>query len=158
MHRKFALNQLDYYGVKKHLVKLEDNESRISFAIVETTVEDHQSIIYRHKAADLFLNKKDIESANIKNYELIGWQTKDIYQNTAVTLLYSIKLNRFFFLHPFFPHLFLSLFPISIAIVFQTYCKLFSTFLISILVRIKLSGIKEILSIPSSTKNLAKSG
>ena len=31
---------------------------------------------------------------DIKNYELIGWQTKDIYQNTAVTLLYSIKLNQ----------------------------------------------------------------
>jgi len=68
---KFVLNQLDYYGVKKDLVKFEDNESRISFAIVETTVEDHQSIIYRHKAADLFLNKTDIESANIENYECI---------------------------------------------------------------------------------------
>jgi len=31
---------------------------------------------------------------DIKNYELIGWQTKDIFQNTAVTLLYSIKLNQ----------------------------------------------------------------
>ncbi len=29
-----------------------------------------------------------------RNYELVGWQTKDIYQNTAVTLLYSIKLNQ----------------------------------------------------------------
>ena len=68
---QFALNQLDYYGVKKNLVKLEDNESRISFAIVETRVEDHQSIIYRHKAADLFLNKNDIKNANIENYESI---------------------------------------------------------------------------------------
>jgi len=68
---KFALNQLDYYNVNKDLVKLEDNESRISFAIVETRVEDHQSIIYRHKAADLFLNKSDIESARIENYECI---------------------------------------------------------------------------------------
>ena len=68
---KFALNQLDYYGVKKNLVKLEDNESRISFAIVESTLEDHQSIIYRHKAADLFLNKNDIENSNIQNYQCI---------------------------------------------------------------------------------------
>jgi len=29
-----------------------------------------------------------------KNYNLIGWQTKDIYQNTAVTLLYSVKSNQ----------------------------------------------------------------
>ena len=68
---KFALNQLDYYGVKRDLVKLEDNESRISFAIVESTVEDHQSIIYRHKAADLFLNKSDIENSNLQDYECI---------------------------------------------------------------------------------------
>ena len=68
---KFALNQLDYFGVKRDLVKFEDSESRISFAIVETTVKDHQSIIYRHKAADLFLYKHDIENANIEKYECI---------------------------------------------------------------------------------------
>ena len=68
---KFVLNQLDHYRVKRNLIKLEDNESRISFAIVESTVEDHQSIIYRHKAADLFLNKNDIENSNIQNYQCI---------------------------------------------------------------------------------------
>ena len=68
---RFVLNQLDYYGINKNLIKFEDNESRISFAIVETTLEDHQSIIYRHNASDLFLNKSDIEKANIKNFECI---------------------------------------------------------------------------------------
>ena len=29
-----------------------------------------------------------------KTLNLIGWQTKDIYQNTAVTLLYSVKSNQ----------------------------------------------------------------
>ena len=68
---RLALNQLDFYGVKKNLIKFEDNESRISFAIVESTTEDHQSIIYRHKAADLFLNIEDIDFANIPNYDCI---------------------------------------------------------------------------------------
>ena len=68
---RFVLNQLDYYGINKNLTKFEDNESRVSFAIVETTLEDHQSIIYRHNASDLFLNKSDIEKANIKNFECI---------------------------------------------------------------------------------------
>ncbi len=31
---------------------------------------------------------------DINDHNLIGWQTKDIYQNTAVTLLYSIKSNQ----------------------------------------------------------------
>ena len=38
-------------------------------------------------------NKIDV-FFDIISLELIGWQTKDIYQNTAVTLLYSIKLNQ----------------------------------------------------------------
>ncbi|MBD1147787.1 5-dehydro-2-deoxygluconokinase [Pelagibacterales bacterium SAG-MED31] len=68
---RFALNQLDFYGVNKELIKFEDNESRNSFAIVESTTEDHQSIIYRHKASDLFLNKEDIDFAKIHNYDCI---------------------------------------------------------------------------------------
>ncbi len=68
---KFVLNQLDLYKLNKHLIKFEGNESRISLAIVETTLENHQSIIYRHNASDLFLNKSDIEKANIKNFECI---------------------------------------------------------------------------------------
>ena len=68
---KLVLNQLDFYGVNKNLIKLEDNESRISFAIVESTTEDHQSIIYRNKASDLFLNKEDIDFAKIHNYDCI---------------------------------------------------------------------------------------
>ena len=66
-----ALNQLDYYGVGRNFVKVEKNESRISLAIVESTVKDHQSIIYRHKASDLFLNKSDIDNVNIKNFDCI---------------------------------------------------------------------------------------
>jgi len=31
---------------------------------------------------------------DINHHNLIGWQTKDIYQNTAVTLLYSVKSNQ----------------------------------------------------------------
>ena len=42
---RLAINQLDHYGVNRDLVKFEKNESRISFAIVESTTEDHQSII-----------------------------------------------------------------------------------------------------------------
>jgi len=92
---KFVLNQLDYYGVKKDLVKFEDNESRISFAIVETTVEDHQSIIYRHKAADLFLNKTDIESANIENYEcILITGTSLAAEPSRSSVLFAIELAK----------------------------------------------------------------
>ena len=48
-----------------------------------------------------YINYKIIEKENeidiffdLKTFNLIGWQTKDIYQNIAVTLLYSIKVNQ----------------------------------------------------------------
>ena len=92
---KFTINQLEYYGVKKNLVKLEDNESRISFAIVESTVEDHQSIIYRHKAADLFLNKNDIKNCNIQNYEcILITGTSLAAEPSRSSVLYALELAK----------------------------------------------------------------
>ena len=92
---KFVLNQLDFYGVKKSLIKLEDHESRISFAIVESTTEDHQSIIYRHKAADLFLNKNDIENSNIQNYEcILITGTSLAAEPSRSAVLYALELAK----------------------------------------------------------------
>ena len=92
---KFAINQLDSYGVKSDLVKLEDNESRISFAIVESTIVDHQSIIYRHKAADLFLNKSYIENSNVQNYEcILITGTSLAAEPSRSAVLYALKLAK----------------------------------------------------------------
>ena len=92
---KFAINQLDSYGVKSDLVKLEGNESRISFAIVESTVVDHQSIIYRHKAADLFLNKNDIENSNLQSYEcILITGTSLAAEPSRSAVLYALKLAK----------------------------------------------------------------
>ena len=92
---KFAINQLNSYGVKSDLVKFEDNESRISFAIVESTIVDHQSIIYRHKAADLFLNKNDIENSNLQNYEcILITGTSLAAEPSRSAVLYALKLAK----------------------------------------------------------------
>ena len=92
---KFAVNQLNSYGVKSDLVKLEDNESRISFAIVESTIVDHQSIIYRHKAADLFLNKNDIVNSNLQNYEcILITGTSLAAEPSRSAVLYALKLAK----------------------------------------------------------------
>ncbi len=92
---KFVLNQLDFYGVNNTLIKLEDNESRISLAIVESTTEDHQSIIYRHKAADLFLNKNDIENSNVQNYEcILITGTSLAAEPSRSAVLYALELAK----------------------------------------------------------------
>lgn len=90
---RLALNQLDFYGVNRNLVNFENNESRISFAIVETTIKDHQSIIYRHKAADLFLNKQDIDFAKIYNYDSILISgTSLAAQPSRDSVLYALEI------------------------------------------------------------------
>ena len=45
-----------------------------------------------------FLLKNSGSEINIffdkKSYELIGWQTEDVYQNLVVTYIYNIKKNK----------------------------------------------------------------
>ena len=56
------------------------NEENINNSLIKFTIkEDNQSI-------EIFFD--------INDYNLIGWQTKDVYQNTVVTLLYSVKSNQ----------------------------------------------------------------
>ena len=56
------------------------NDENINNSLIKFTIkEDGQTI-------EIFFD--------INDYNLIGWQTKDVYQNTAVTLLYSVKSNQ----------------------------------------------------------------
>jgi len=68
---RLALNQLNYYNVDTSLVRSQKREARISFAIVESTIEDHQSIIYRNGAADLLMNEYDIRQVDFGNFSCI---------------------------------------------------------------------------------------
>ena len=81
---RYALNKtpLNFILDKNFLLKkiYEVDEEIIGNSLVKFTIkENNQSI-------EIFFD--------INDYKLIGWQTKDIYQNTAVTLLYSVKSNQ----------------------------------------------------------------
>ena len=68
---RLAINQLNHYGVDTSLIRYVKGESRISFAIVETTIKDHQSIIYRNNAADLEMSKEDVNKFDYKKFSSI---------------------------------------------------------------------------------------
>ena len=69
---------LDKNFLIKKISKL--NEEIINNSLIKFTInENNQSI-------EIFFN--------INNYNLVGWQTKDAYQNITVTLLYSVKSNQ----------------------------------------------------------------
>ena len=81
---RYPLDKTPLYFIldKKFLLKKisELNEEIINNSLVKFTIkENNQSI-------EIFFD--------IDNYNLIGWQTKDVYQNTVMTLLYSVKSNQ----------------------------------------------------------------
>jgi 5-dehydro-2-deoxygluconokinase len=65
---RFAVNELNKYGVDATLVHVEGGEARNSFAVVESRVEDHQSVIYRNGAADFQMNLADVEAIDYSAY------------------------------------------------------------------------------------------
>lgn len=64
----FVLNQLDHYGVGRDNVKLVGGEARTSLAVVESRIEDHQSVIYRNGAADFEVIAEDLASLDFTQY------------------------------------------------------------------------------------------
>ena len=81
---RYPLDETPLYLIldKNFLLKkiYEIDEEIINNSLIKFTIkENNQSI-------EIFFD--------IENYNLIGWQTKDIYQNTVVTLLYSVKSNQ----------------------------------------------------------------
>ena len=65
---RFAINQLNKFHVDTSYVYKIGGESRLSLAVIESRVEDHQSIIYRNGASDLKLNSKNIELVDFSNF------------------------------------------------------------------------------------------
>ena len=65
---RFALNQLDKYGIDRSHVKSVGGEARNSLAVVESRVEDHQSVIYRNGAADFEMTTDDVASVDYGKY------------------------------------------------------------------------------------------
>lgn len=68
---RFALNELKKYGIGLRHVRSVGGEARNSLAVVETRVEDHQSVIYRNGAADFEMTQADIEAVDYASYDAL---------------------------------------------------------------------------------------
>ena len=68
---RFALNQLDHYGIGRRHVRSVGGEARNSLAVVETTIEDHQSVIYRNGAADFEMTEADVAAVDYAGYDAL---------------------------------------------------------------------------------------
>ena len=65
---RFCLAQLDHYGIGRSHVGLTRDESRSSLAVVETRLEDCQSVIYRNNAADFALTEADVAAVDFARF------------------------------------------------------------------------------------------
>ncbi|OSP54115.1 5-dehydro-2-deoxygluconokinase [Pseudoruegeria sp. SK021] len=68
---RFALNQMDHYGVDRTHVRSVGGEARNSLAVVESRVEDHQSVIYRNGAADFEMTAQDVAAVDYDTYSAL---------------------------------------------------------------------------------------
>jgi len=65
---RFALNELTKYEVDASHVKSVGGEARNSLAVIESRVEDHQSVIYRNGAADFEMTVDDVSAVDYTAY------------------------------------------------------------------------------------------
>ena len=68
---RFCLNQLASYGVDHGLVRTEGGEARNSLAVVETRLENCQSVIYRNGAADFAMSTPDVEAVDYTGFSAL---------------------------------------------------------------------------------------
>lgn len=65
---RYCTNQLKSYGVGTRYVQPVGGEHRSSLAVYESTIEDHQTVIYRNGAADFALSESDVEAVEYGAY------------------------------------------------------------------------------------------
>ncbi len=92
---RFAINQLDHYGVDRAHVRSVGGEARNSLAVVESRVEDHQSVIYRNGAADFEMTEADVAAVDYPAYSaLITAGTVFAAEPSRAAALHGIERAR----------------------------------------------------------------
>jgi 5-dehydro-2-deoxygluconokinase len=92
---RFCLNELRRYGVDHRYVRAVGGEARNSLAVVETRVEDHQSIIYRNGAADFEMSLEDVKALDYAAYSgLIATGTSLAAEPSRTATLYAFERAR----------------------------------------------------------------
>ena len=68
---RFCLTQLDHYGIDRTHVRSIAGEARNSLAVVESRLENCQSVIYRNGAADFQMSMQDVEAVDYTRFSAL---------------------------------------------------------------------------------------
>lgn len=67
----FCETQMAHYGIEASYVRREGGEARNSLAVVDTRLEDNQSVIYRNNAADFHMDAEDVEAVDYSRFDAL---------------------------------------------------------------------------------------
>ena len=68
---RFAENELEKYRINRDHVRRVSGECRTSLAVVESRLEDHQSVIYRNNAADFYMDESDVAGLDYARFHAL---------------------------------------------------------------------------------------
>jgi len=90
-----------YVGKKPNFHQYALKKTPLNFLLDKKFLIEKINILEEQILDDAYINFKIIENNNEiniffdkKSFDLIGWQTKDVYQNISVTYISSIKKNQ----------------------------------------------------------------
>jgi len=90
-----------YVGKKPNFHQYALKKTPLNFLLDKKFLIEKINILEEQILDDAYINFKIIENNNEiniffdkKTFDLIGWQTKDVYQNISVTYISSIKENQ----------------------------------------------------------------
>lgn len=92
---RFVLRELDRYGVDRTYIRTVGGQLRTSLAVVETRLENCQSVIYRNGAADFALAPDDVSPIDFARYAalIVTGTSLAVEPSRAATLL-AMKQSR----------------------------------------------------------------
>jgi len=92
---RYVVNQLNHYGIDASAVRPVQQGTRSSLAVVESRVENHQSVIYRNHAADFQMDRSDVEGLDYRQYAALvvtgTCLTQDPSQTATLSALRQAK-------------------------------------------------------------------
>jgi 5-dehydro-2-deoxygluconokinase len=68
---RFCTAQLDHYGIDRTYVQKRGGEARNSLAVVESRLQNCQSVIYRNGAADFEMSLQDVEAVDYTRFSAL---------------------------------------------------------------------------------------
>lgn len=92
---RFVLRELERYGVDRTHIRTVGGQLRTSLAVVETRLENCQSVIYRNGAADFALAPDDVSAIDFARYAalIVTGTSLAVEPSRAATLL-AMKQSR----------------------------------------------------------------